>query len=103
MIHNGIEHGVMSSLCEAWEIMDKCLKMTGDEIGDVFDSWCEKGELVTSSYPSVVLSAEPEALSMAALSCTKSEMPLSKMPTIPKAPEFGPISKLLPLTFLHRV
>ncbi|PNP61316.1 hypothetical protein FNYG_14002 [Fusarium nygamai] len=45
MIHNGIEHGVMSSLCEAWEIMDKCLKMTGDEIGDVFDSWCEKGEL----------------------------------------------------------
>jgi len=48
MIHNGIEHGVMSSLCEAWEIMDKCLKMTGDEIGEVFDSWCEKGELVSA-------------------------------------------------------
>jgi 6-phosphogluconate dehydrogenase len=47
MIHNGIEHGIMSSLCEAWEIMDKCLKMTGDEIGDVFDSWCERGELAS--------------------------------------------------------
>ena len=46
MIHNGIEHGVMSSLCEAWEIMDKCLNMDGDEIGQVFDSWCSEGELV---------------------------------------------------------
>ncbi|KIX05348.1 6-phosphogluconate dehydrogenase (decarboxylating) [Rhinocladiella mackenziei CBS 650.93] len=45
MIHNGIEHGVMSVLCEAWEIMDSCLRMTGDEIGDVFESWNEKGEL----------------------------------------------------------
>lgn len=46
MIHNGIEHGIMSSLCEAWELMDKCLKMTGDEIGQVFDSWHAEGELV---------------------------------------------------------
>ncbi|KAH7276259.1 hypothetical protein FSOLCH5_005068 [Fusarium solani] len=45
MIHNGIEHGIMSSLCEAWELMDKCLKMTGDEIGQVFDSWHAEGEL----------------------------------------------------------
>lgn len=46
MIHNGIEHGMMSALCEAWELMDHCLQMGGDEIGAVFDSWCESGELV---------------------------------------------------------
>lgn len=49
MIHNGIEHGVMSSLCEAWELMDKCLNMDGDQIGQVFDSWCAEGELVCFS------------------------------------------------------
>ena len=46
MIHNGIEHGVMSALCEAWGLMDSCLNMDGDEIGDVFDSWNDEGELV---------------------------------------------------------
>lgn len=45
MIHNGIEHGIMSALAEAWELMDKGLGMTGDEIGDVFDSWNTQGEL----------------------------------------------------------
>jgi 6-phosphogluconate dehydrogenase len=46
MIHNGIEHGIMSALCEAWGLMDACLSMTGDEIGQVFDSWNKEGELV---------------------------------------------------------
>jgi 6-phosphogluconate dehydrogenase len=46
MIHNGIEHGMMSVLCEAWELMDQCLGMDGEHIGSVFDSWCIKGELV---------------------------------------------------------
>lgn len=50
MIHNGIEHGMMSALCEAWEIMDHSLKMTGDEIGSVFDSWCSSGELVSPLF-----------------------------------------------------
>ncbi|KAH7383156.1 6-phosphogluconate dehydrogenase [Cadophora sp. MPI-SDFR-AT-0126] len=45
MIHNGIEHGMMSALCEAWELMDKCLKMNSDDIGEVFDDWCSRGEL----------------------------------------------------------
>lgn len=47
MIHNGIEHGIMSALCEAWGLMDNCLNMNGDEIGAVFDSWNKKGELVS--------------------------------------------------------
>jgi 6-phosphogluconate dehydrogenase len=46
MIHNGIEHGVMSALCEAWGFMDKNLGMSGDDIADVFDSWDAKGGLV---------------------------------------------------------
>lgn len=49
MIHNGIEHGMMSALCEAWEIMDQGLGMNGEETGEVFDSWNASGELV--SYP----------------------------------------------------
>ena len=48
MIHNGIEHGMMSALCEAWEIMDQGLGMTGQEVGDVFDSWNASGELVST-------------------------------------------------------
>lgn len=46
MIHNGIEHGIMSALCEAWELMDKCLEMNGDEIAAIFDAWDADGELV---------------------------------------------------------
>ncbi|KAL8739163.1 MAG: hypothetical protein Q9181_000192 [Wetmoreana brouardii] len=45
MIHNGIEHGMMSALAEAWQIMSIGLRMTYDEIADVFSSWNEKGEL----------------------------------------------------------
>ena len=45
MVHNGIEHGVMSALAEAWGLMHSCLGMNGDEIGDVFDSWNREGEL----------------------------------------------------------
>lgn len=59
MIHNGIEHGVMSALCEAWDIMDKCLGMSGDEIGSVFDSWCADGELV--NHPCLVMSPRDQA------------------------------------------
>lgn len=58
MIHNGIEHGVMSALAEAWGFMDKCLKMNGNEIADVFDSWNAEGGLVSSS--GIVASLRPE-------------------------------------------
>ncbi|PQE32140.1 6-phosphogluconate dehydrogenase protein [Rutstroemia sp. NJR-2017a WRK4] len=45
MIHNGIEHGMMSAVSEAWTIMNKHLGMEYDEIGKVFDKWGSEGEL----------------------------------------------------------
>ena len=51
MVHNGIEHGIMSALCEAWGLMDNCLKMTGDEVGAVFETWNREGELVSAWRP----------------------------------------------------
>lgn len=45
MVHNGIEHGMMSAISEAYGIMRTGLGMSLDEMGDVFDSWNSKGEL----------------------------------------------------------
>ncbi|KAK4991032.1 hypothetical protein LTR50_002110 [Elasticomyces elasticus] len=45
MIHNGIEHGMMCAISEAWAIMHKGLGMKEDEIGDVFAKWNSDGEL----------------------------------------------------------
>ncbi|CCC07953.1 hypothetical protein SMACR_01516 [Sordaria macrospora] len=39
MIHNGIEHGMMTALCEAWAIMNIGLGMEYEEIGAVFEKW----------------------------------------------------------------
>ncbi|APA12758.1 hypothetical protein sscle_10g075280 [Sclerotinia sclerotiorum 1980 UF-70] len=45
MIHNGIEHGMMSAISEAWTFMNKHLGMEYDEIGKVFEKWSAEGEL----------------------------------------------------------
>jgi 6-phosphogluconate dehydrogenase len=45
MIHNGIEHGMMSAIAEAYGIMRTGLGMNLDEIGDVFDKWNSTDEL----------------------------------------------------------
>ncbi|KAI9712988.1 MAG: hypothetical protein M1812_006736 [Candelaria pacifica] len=45
MIHNGIEHGMMSAIAEAWQIMEKCMDMKEDAVGDVFAKWNAEGEL----------------------------------------------------------
>lgn len=42
-IHNGIEHGVMSGLCEVWAIMHHGLGMPYSEMADVFEKW-DSGE-----------------------------------------------------------
>jgi 6-phosphogluconate dehydrogenase len=47
MIHNGIEHGMMSAISEAWTIMNKHMGMEYDEIGKVFEEWSSDGELVS--------------------------------------------------------
>ncbi|KAF1955072.1 6-phosphogluconate dehydrogenase-like protein [Byssothecium circinans] len=44
MIHNGIEHGMMSAISESWGLMRK-LGLRYQEIGDVFAKWNESGEL----------------------------------------------------------
>ncbi|TKA67671.1 hypothetical protein B0A55_08646 [Friedmanniomyces simplex] len=45
MIHNGIEHGMMSAIAEAYSLMRTGLGMNLDEIGEVFDQWNSTGEL----------------------------------------------------------
>ena len=44
MVHNGIEYGDMQLISEAYFIMKKLLKMTAEEMHDVFDEW-NKGDL----------------------------------------------------------
>lgn len=48
-IHNGIEHGMMSAISEAFQIMETGLGMSYDEMGDVFEKWNTEGELVLAS------------------------------------------------------
>lgn len=45
MIHNGIEHAMMSAISEAWTIMTKHIGMRYDDVGKVFEEWSSKGEL----------------------------------------------------------
>ena len=44
MVHNGIEYGDMQLICEAYHMMKTLLRMTSDEMHEVFDEW-NKGEL----------------------------------------------------------
>ena len=44
MVHNGIEYGDMQLICEVYDIMKNLLRMTADEMHDVFKTWNE-GEL----------------------------------------------------------
>ena len=46
MIHNGIEHGMMSAIAESFNIMRDGLEMKDDDIADVFEKWNAEGELV---------------------------------------------------------
>jgi 6-phosphogluconate dehydrogenase len=47
MVHNGIEQGMMSTLCEVWFIMNRCLGMEYKEIAKTFDKWNRSGPLVS--------------------------------------------------------
>ncbi|OVE74027.1 phosphogluconate dehydrogenase (NADP(+)-dependent, decarboxylating) [bacterium B17] len=41
MVHNGIEYGDMQLICEAYQIMDKGLGMSAEEMHKVFTEWNE--------------------------------------------------------------
>lgn len=44
MMHNGIEYGMMQLMAETFDILRKVLKLSYDEIGDIFETW-NNGEL----------------------------------------------------------
>ncbi|KFH41363.1 6-phosphogluconate dehydrogenase-like protein [Hapsidospora chrysogenum ATCC 11550] len=45
MVHNGIEHGMMTGLCEVWGLMAQHLSMSYEDIGNVFEEWNKNGPL----------------------------------------------------------
>ena len=44
MVHNGIEYGDMQLICEAYDLLQRGLGLTADELAEVFTEW-NKGEL----------------------------------------------------------
>ncbi len=44
MVHNGIEYAIMQSISEVYDIMRKVLKLSSEEIGNIFEEW-NNGEL----------------------------------------------------------
>lgn len=73
MIHNGIEHGMMSAIAEAWQIMQVGLEMSEDEIGNTLEKWNDKGQLVSFLFiinvlVANILSVEPSLLASAQIS-----------------------------------
>jgi 6-phosphogluconate dehydrogenase len=44
MVHNGIEYGDMQLICEAYDLLQRGLGLSADELHDVFAEW-NKGEL----------------------------------------------------------
>ncbi|KAI9740495.1 MAG: hypothetical protein M1834_005075 [Cirrosporium novae-zelandiae] len=45
MVHNGIENGMLSTICEAWSLLHKSLGLSNDDIGSIFEKWNAEGEL----------------------------------------------------------
>jgi 6-phosphogluconate dehydrogenase len=39
MVHNGIEYGIMQTICEAYDIFKNVLGLSGPEIRDIFAEW----------------------------------------------------------------
>jgi 6-phosphogluconate dehydrogenase len=58
MIHNGIEHGMMSAISEAWGMMKTGLGLSEDEIGDILEKWNTDGELVSLYLPCRVIKCD---------------------------------------------
>jgi 6-phosphogluconate dehydrogenase len=69
MVHNGIEHGMMSAISECWKIMNSHLGMSYEEIGETFAAWNGEGELVCALvllYPSPFFILTLESLTLTA-------------------------------------
>jgi len=48
-VHNGIEQGMLSVICEAWGIMVNHLGMEYNTVSKVFEKWNAEGELVLAA------------------------------------------------------
>lgn len=44
MLHNGIEYAMMQAMSEVYDILRKALKLSSEEIGNIFEEW-NRGEL----------------------------------------------------------
>ena len=53
MVHNGIEQGMLSIVCEAWGILRTLFGFTEDDIGKIFTEWSKKTELVNNFLLSI--------------------------------------------------
>lgn len=53
MIHNGIEHGMMTALTEVWGVMAQGLGMELPEIADVFEEWDREGPMADNFLISI--------------------------------------------------
>lgn len=45
MVHNGIENGMLSTVCEAWSFLHHSLDLPYDRIAQIFKEWNSRGEL----------------------------------------------------------
>ena len=39
MLHNGIEYGMMQAMSEVYDVLRKALKLSSEEIGEIFENW----------------------------------------------------------------
>jgi len=53
MVHNGIEQGMLSIVCEAWDILHTLLGFSEDDIGHIFTDWSKKSELYNNFLISI--------------------------------------------------
>ncbi|MCJ1233872.1 hypothetical protein MMC14_001830, partial [Varicellaria rhodocarpa] len=70
-VHNFIEQGLMSTLCEVWGIMTKCLELSYEEVGSIFEQWNSDGPLLTFAENKIQQTITP-------MSLRKSRIKLSK-------------------------
>jgi 6-phosphogluconate dehydrogenase len=53
MVHNCIEQGMFSIVCEAWGILHALLGFSEDDIGHIFTNWVQNGELYNNFLVSI--------------------------------------------------
>lgn len=95
MVHNGIEQGMLSTLCEVWGFMTQSMDMEYGDIASVFDLWNRKGRWDAISWsPSV-----PTFVALGTQKIIHTYWPMSgtrlcRMSTRLKGPALGLVKKI---------